>query len=353
MTDFLTEVEAGIKGKNKGIPGGLPRFDKFTNNIQKANYYVIGAQQKTGKSAFVDFRFVLNPYLSGHKNINWKYFSYEVDKVEKLAKWCSFFMYKNHGILCDSNYILSRGENKLTSEHKKLVDVIYKSILLDLFTRVDFIEDRTNPTGIYHYLMKYATDNGKFIKEKYSTIDDGKEVQKERIIGYKENNPDLHTIIILDHCGLMKIERGFTKKQNIDKVSEYFVWLRNMCRFTPVAISQFNRDLSKIDRLKFSGEDLQPSVEDFKDTGNLTEDASMVIALFNPVLYSHIDTHLGYNIRKLDKGYRSAHILASRNTETGVNISFYMEGKNGIFRELKPKDTMKEEDYNIVKTSEI
>jgi hypothetical protein len=349
MRSFLEEVDFGIKGGNKGIPGGLPRFDKFTNNIQKSTFYVIGAQQKTGKSAFVDFRFVLQPYLSGHKNVHWIYFSYEIDKTEKMAKFCAFFMWHKYKILCDSNYILSRGENKLSSEHRVLVDKIYNEDIKPLFERIDFIEDKSNPTGIYNYLLEYAKKNGEFIYEDYFIQEEGQTVSKKRIVGYKENNSDLVTIIILDHVGLMRRERGYTKKDNIDKISEYFVWLRNRCKFTPIAISQFNRDLSKVDRLKFSGEDLQPTVEDFKDTGNLSEDASMVIALFNPTLYPHIKRHLGYDLTRIGKSYRSAHILASRNTETGINLSLFMVGENGFFYEIPKVEEMTDEVYNKLK----
>lgn len=337
MKTFLEEVDFGIQGGYKGIPGGLPRFDKFTNNIQKSTYYLIGASQKTGKTAFVDYRYILAPYLQGTKNVKYIYFSYEIDKLEKMAKFCAFFMKHKYNILCDSNYILSRGENKLTEEHRKFVEEIYNNELKDLFNnKIDFIEDRTNPTGIYNYLLNYAKDNGEFIKESYKTIEEGKEVTKERVAGYRENNSDITTIIIVDHIGLLRKERGFTKKENIDKLSEYMVWLRNICKFTPVLISQFNRDLGKIDRLRFSGEDLQPTIEDFKESGEPANDASMVIALFNPTLYPHLETHLGYDILKIGKGYRSVHILASRNTETGVNISLNMEGKNGSFEELEP-----------------
>ena len=31
--DFIKEVEEGIKGKYKGLDGGLERFDKYTNRI--------------------------------------------------------------------------------------------------------------------------------------------------------------------------------------------------------------------------------------------------------------------------------------------------------------------------------
>lgn len=68
------------------------------------------------------------------------------------------------------------------------------------------------------------------------------------------------------------------------------------------------------------------------------EDASLVMALFNPNNYPHLENHLGYNLNNLGKTYRSAHILASRNTESSVNISLMMEGKTGKFKELPKKE---------------
>lgn len=353
MKFLKNRVQEGLKGRNKGISGGLTRFDKFTNNIQKGRYDVIGALQKTGKTAFVDHRYVLQPYLSGYKNIHWKYYSYEVDLENKLAKYCAYLMYYKYDIVCDSNYILGKGEyaGLLSEDHQNLVNEISDNELVELFGEydengkqltkgmIDFHQDKNNPTGIQNELISYAKEHGEFITEKYQTQDDnGTPILKERIVGYKENDSDLYTIIILDHAGLLRKERGFNKKDNIDKMSEYFVWFRNICKFTPVILSQFNRDLGKIDRLKFSGEDLQPSMEDFKDTGNLGEDASQVIALFNPNLYNHIKKHRNYDLQKLNGGYRSIHLLASRDTETNVSLSAYLEGKNGYWKEL-PKET--------------
>jgi len=348
MKDFLEEVNNGLEGKNEGIRGGLPRLDQFVCNIQKARYEVVGAMQKTGKTAFIDYRYVISPYMENkYRPINWIYFSYEIDRLAKMAKFCAYFMRIKHGIQCSANYILSRGENKLDPKHLSLVEDIYKNELSDLFGvydqygrctrrgRIDFIEEKDNPTGIYKYLMRYAEQNGQFIYEPYMVMDDnGRKVEKQRIIGYKENNPNLYTIIILDHVGLMRKENGYDKKANIDKMSEYFVFFRNICRFTPIVVSQFNRGLGKIDRLKFSGEDLQPTMEDFKDTGNMGEDASLVLGLFNPTLFPHLESHLGYDLTKLGKRYRSLHILASRDTETGVNLSMAMDGETGFFEEL-------------------
>lgn len=354
--NFLSEVQKGLEGRNQGLNTGLPRFNKFINGIQKKTYYLIGSTTKTGKTALVDKMFILGPYLNNPNfKINWIYFSFEIDRIEKMAKYCAYFMDTKHGIYCDSNYILSRGDNRLDPDHYKLIKNIYDNELVDLFGeyddvgnlitkgRIDFFGDKINPEGVRRYLFKYAQDNGDFI---FGTYKDSSGETHKKIINYKENDPNLFTVIIMDHVGLLRREKGYSVKENIDKMSEHFVFFRNMCGFTPVVVSQFNRDLGKIERLKFSGEQLQPSLEDFKNSGNLAEDASLVIAPFNPTVYPHLDRHLGYDLASLGKSYRSAHILASRNTETGVNISFVLEGKTGNFKEL-PRAT-NEDDLKTV-----
>jgi len=87
----------------------------------------------------------------------------------------------------------------------------------------------------------------------------------------------------------------------------------------------------------------------------MSEDASMVLALFNPYNYRHLNTHQGYSLNPLGKSYRSAHILASRNTESSVNIALMLEGKTGNFRELPiPDDREKlERVYNYVKHKKL
>lgn len=349
---FIKEVEEGQKGRAKGLPIGLTKFAKFIKNIQKKTYYVLGAQQKTGKTALADDLFILGPFSINPKaNVKWIYFSLEVDLIEKMAKYCAYFMDKKYKVYCDSNYILSRGDDTISSEHLEYVKEIYNNELKELFGEYDdngklikegkiiFYQDKIHPEGIRRYLLQYAEDNGEFKYEPYQTQDNaGKTVTMQRIISYKENDPDLYTIVIVDHVGLLKRQQGFTKKENIDKLSEHFVYFRNLCKFSPVAISQFNRELGKVDRLKFSGEQLQPSVEDFKDTGSLAEDASIVLALFNPTLLPHIKEHRGYDVTKIGKSYRSLHILSSRNTVSGVGLSLILEGKTGKFIELPKSD---------------
>lgn len=346
--DFLDSVDDGIKGMNEGIKTGWSRLSKFTHNIQKKRLFVVGAQEKTGKTAFVDDFFILAPYLlNPDLNIEWKYFSYEIDKISKKAKWTAYFMVKIYNITVGEDggpiedaYILSLGDRKLGPNHRKIIEEINKKYIIPLFRKIDFFEEREGPTGIWKHLMSHATKTGEILYEEYDfhETDDlgkftGKITKKKRMSGFKSHS-DLTTIFIIDHAGLCKKERNFSKKENIDKLSEYSTLCRNLFEFTGVIVSQFNRDLGKIDRLKFSGEQLQPSSTDFKETACLGEDASLLIGLFNPGLYPHIKKHLGYDLDKIGKGYRSLHILANRHGISGANISYNLEGNTGICTEL-------------------
>jgi hypothetical protein len=361
---FLKEVQRGIEGRNKGLNCGLKRFNKFINGIQKKTYYLVGGLQKAGKTALADCIFVLYPYLlNKDARVKWIYFSYEIDLIEKMAKFCAFFMDYKYGVYCDSNYILGRGDNKVKPEHLPMIEEIYHNELTDLFGKYDdegkqlsegkitFFEDKINPEGVRQYLLKYAEDNGEFIYKTIKIKTEAGPKEISTIVGYKEKDDNLYTIVVIDHLALTKREKGLTLKENIDRLSQHMVFFRNICRFTPVLLSQFNRDMGKIERMKFSGEQLQPTLEDFKDSGDPAADASMVIGLFNPTTLPHLRTHLGYDLVKIGKSYRSVHILASRNTETGVNLSMMMEGKTGMFREL-PKNEDNErlnEVYEYVK----
>jgi len=333
---FIGEVEEGMKGRYKGLSTNMERLSRFVNGVQKKSYVLIGASPKSGKTALVDEFFVLGPYLQNRDvNVKWIYFSPEVDLVEKMAKYTAYLMDYKYGIYCDSNYILSKGDNHLSPEHKKLVDEIAHNELKDLFeNKIQFIEDRIHPEGMRKIIFEHAEENGKFLREAWFKDD-----QKfTKIIGYKENDPSLYTVIIVDHIGLVPTPSGYTKKQAIDELSSRMVWFRNICNFSPVLVSQFNRDLGKIDRLRFSGEQLTPTLEDFKDTGGPSEDSTLTIGLFNPTKYRHLERHLGYDLNALGKGYRSIHVLANRNGIADVSVSVILEGKTGRFIELPRPD---------------
>lgn len=301
--DVKQKIEDGRQGLNEGIHMGYERLHKFIPGIQQSTYYLIGGELGTGKSAFVDEAFVYNPYdyiLSGKCNQKFHilYFSLEIDKVRKIAKAIARRIFHKYKILIDINYVLSKGKNRISDEIYNFVldqcEYFYK---LEEF--VTFYDKPENPTGIWKNVLDYSKNNGKWISNK---INETEFVPAE----YIPNDPNKYTILIVDHIGLMRNERGFTKKQNIDKLSEYAIILRNKCRFSPVLIQQLNRSMSSAERFNINR--VEPQLSDFKETGNTQEDADLVLAVFNPSRYD-IKNFYGYNTALLKNRCRTLHIL--------------------------------------------
>lgn len=364
--NFIEEFKKGQKGGNFGLPTGLKPLDKAIDGVQKKAIYSIGAASKVGKTTFADQCFVLEPYLYTLQKpeiiIDWIYFSFEIDRIKKEFKYASYFFYKDYGISSftyngvtyelSSRYLLGKMRDDLdniipvTLEHKEILKEIYYKRIVPLFGeydmngkrikkgKIDFIEERNNPTGLRNYLINYAKNNGEFIYENYITIEEGKQITKKRIMGYKPNNPNKYIIILTDHVRALRSERGYNLKQNIDKWLQYQVELRNTCNFTFVNIIHLNRSIGELDRIKFFSETLYPTGDAFKDTSNLSEDSDFVITLFNPHDEKYnIKKHFGRDITDLPN-YRSVHLVESRDTECPQHLATEFFGNINLFKSL-------------------
>tara|TARA_R100001086_G_scaffold198857_1_gene115152 strand:- start:6422 stop:7480 length:1059 start_codon:yes stop_codon:yes gene_type:complete len=335
---FLDEVSAGMQGRNQGLPNTFNRFNAYLCGTQKKTYYAIGALPGTGKTSLADENFVLEPFfhLKAQKlpiKVNWLYYSFEVSKNAKIAKWVSNFIYRLDGTVTDPNLILSRGKHRLSGDIYTKVKKVYP-VIEELLDHVKFIDEPQTPGQIYWDILKHAEANGTFQYEKYK---DEQGFTQQRKVGYTPHDPDSYFIILADHVGLLKREKGLTKKDNIDKLSSMFVYFRNMCEYIPVAISQFNRALSAVDRQKFKASDLSPTLEDFKDTGSIGEDCNVALGIFNPYKFD-MKTYLGYDISQLKGNFRAVNIMKNRDGEDWKNIGMQFIGGSGFYRELPKAD---------------
>lgn len=364
--NFITEFNKGQSGGNFGLSTGLIPLDKAIDGVQRKSLYCIAAAPKVGKTAFVDQSFVLEPYLFTLKNpeieVDWIYFSFEIDRVKKEFKYAAFFFYKDYGIsnfeyngkiyeMC-SRYLLGKMRDDfgciipVTNEHREMLKEIYEKRIAPLFGRysitgkkivkgkIDFIEERTNPTGIRNYLLNYAKENGTFLYEKYSTTENNLKIVKERIVGYRPHNPRKYVVVVLDHIRKMNKERGFNIKENIDKMVDYQVELRNWCSFTFIDIVHINRNLDSVERIKYMSEFLYPTGGDTKDSGNLAEDCDFLITLFNPHDEKYnIKKHFGLDISDIPN-YRSVHLVESRDTDCPQHLKTKFYGNINLFTPL-------------------
>lgn len=282
------------------------------------------------------------------------YNSYEIDRISKEFDFVAHFLNKDFGIYHiylpvgklykgrnyvtlssaylkgELHYDAEPGKEKeiitVPSEILEKVIVVYKKRIIPLFGEfnekgeqvskglIRFLENKDNPTGVRNYLIQYAKENGEFIYKQ--TEKDGQTYT--RMIGYRPNNPKKYTIVITDHLRKLIPERGFSLKETVDKFSDYCVEFRNTCQFTFVHIIHLNRAVSDISRRKLDDDNIYPTSDDIKDTGNLSEDSNYIFTMFNPNDDKfNLTKHFGKTIRRADKtllypNMKTIHLVESR-----------------------------------------
>lgn len=340
--ELLSEdIEKGIRGENNGVPTGFPILDSNINGIQKSLYTIVGGNSGTGKTSFVDLAYVLNPYQWLKDNegktdikIKWIYNSMERNTKYKLAKWVCLKMFQDNRIIIDVPTMLGWQGKKFEIE-PGLKDLIFKTgeYFDEMFASgcIEIMEGGINPTGIRNKLISVAKANGKII--------DVDEYTKK----YIPNDPNLLMVVINDHVGKLAGERGFNDKELLDKHSEYMGDCRDRYGFTIIDISQFNRSIGSVDRMKTKS--VSPEPDDFKGSGDMYENADVALGLFNPYKFK-INDFLDYDIPKFvhksgENRFRSVSIIKNSYGADDIIIGMNFLGENGSFREIPVAEEFK------------
>jgi replicative DNA helicase len=133
-------------------------------------------------------------------------------------------------------------------------------------------------------------------------------------------------------------------------MSDELRYARDFYGYTPVCVSQFNRDISNPIRIKNG--DVEPQLEDFKESSTPQEDADVVLALFDPMRYK-VNDPSGYNLEKLKdqygaKYFRSLRLIKNSYGEDDVRIGLGFMGQVGMFKELPRVKDMNNDIYGSV-----
>lgn len=336
------EVDKGLDGRNNGIPMGFDRLNRYIG-IRKSMYFLVGGLTGSGKTSFIDDAFVLNPFdwFISQKTPGIKlriiYRSMERSRTYKLAKWVSRKIFLDQGIMIPVPKLLGWTDKMSKDEHDLfLMYEEYINAMKDVITIIDGPE---NPVGIAKELKAHALENGSIEEvDKYTKI-------------YVPNDDNVITIVVLDHIGLLRLTQTQpTKKQAIDKMSDELRYARDFFGYTPVVVSQFNRDISNPIRIKNG--DVEPQLEDFAESSQTQNDADVVLALFDPLRYKVPDPS-GYNLDKLKdqygaKYFRSLRLIKNSYGEDDVRIGLGFLGQIGMFKELRRMKDMTDADYTSV-----
>jgi len=336
------EVQLGLEGRNSGIPMGFDRLNRYIG-IRKSMYFLVGGLTGSGKTSFIDDAFVLNPFdwYIGQPNPSIKlriiYRSMERTRVYKLAKWVGRRIFLDHGVVIPVPKLLGWTEKMTHDEHDLFL--MYQDYMGQMDEVITIIDGPENPVGVAKELKAHAVKNGR--------IEQIDEYNKR----YFPNNEREITIVVIDHIGLLKTTKDqTTKKQAIDKMSDELRYARDFYGYTPVVVSQFNRDISNPIRIKNG--DVEPQLEDFAESSQTQNDADIVLALFDPMRYKVADPS-GYNLEKLKDDYgakyfRSLRLIKNSYGEDDVRIGLGFMGQIGMFKELPKRSHMTDADYEAV-----
>lgn len=326
-------IQRGIDGYNKGLPTGFNRLNTHISNIQQKRYTTVGGATGTGKTAYVDSAYLFHPYEylktgESKHSLEIIYYSLEIPPEEKLAKFVCFKLWELYGVYIDSKTLYSEGKLKVPQNVIALIEEL-EDYFAEMQDTVLTFRSSMSPDYMYKDLMNYAEKRGKVIRNSDGII-----------IDYKPNDPFLITEIIIDHANLITPNKqDKNQKAAIDRASKMLVFFRNMFRFSPIVVSQFNRGIEGMDRKEQNSQ--EPQLSDFKETGATQEDANIVLALFNPFRYG-MERHRGYPVFKLKRRYRSAHVLKNRGGADGLVIGLHFMGEIGKFKELPTAKDLEE-----------
>ena len=336
------EIQAGLDGRNAGIPMGFNRLNRYIG-IRKRIYTLVGGLTGSGKTTMVDDAYVLNPFdwfiSQNNPKIKLKiiYRSMERSRTYKFAKWISRKIFLDYGIIIPVGKMLGWTDKMTKDEHD--IFLTYKEYMEKMEEVITIIDGPENPVGIAKELKEYALQNGRIEQlDKHNKI-------------YIPNDENVITLVIIDHIGLLKTTKDLsTKKQVIDKMSDELRYARDFFGYSPVVVSQFNRDISNPIRIKNG--DVEPQLEDFKESSQTQDDADVILALFDPMRYKVADPS-GYDLNKLKdefgaKYFRSVRLIKNSYGEDDIRIGLGFLGQAGIFKELPKRKDITDSDYQSV-----
>ncbi len=343
--DLEKAVQDGIEGRNSGIPMGFDRLNRYIG-IRKSIYTLVGGLTGSGKTSFIDDAYVLNPFdwyisregqASGIK-LKIIYRSMERSKTYKMAKWVSRKIFLDNGIIIPVSKLLGWQKEKMTHDEHDLF-LLQRDYVGSMSDIITIIDGPDNPVGIAKHLKEHAESNGIIHEvDKYNKV-------------YQPNEENTITLVVIDHIGLLKRTKDYpSKKDSIDKMSDELRYARDFYGYSPVVVSQFNRDIANPIRIKNG--DVEPQLEDFADSASTQNDADVVLALFDPMRYKVADPS-GYNLDKLKdefgaKYYRSVRLIKNSYGEDDVRIGLGFLGQIGMFKELPRLKNMTESDYSAI-----
>ena len=343
-----------LDGGINTIPSPFVRFSQDFLGWEQSTYYVVSSFTKGGKSQLVSFllfeAMLYCYYNEKNTGVSMKvlYFPLEETPQRIMTRLSSWLLMKLKNYRISPSDLRSSNNNRPLSqttldilESKEIVDI------LDYFESHIIFSTESNPTGIMKFCRQYAEEHGTTYTKPAKYKDEFGVMQETQTFShYVPNNPNEYVMCLIDTINLIDTERGFTKKQAIDKLSEYCAKiLRNNYGQSPIIIQQQSVENENIENVKLNRN--RPSVSGLGDSKYTARDANIVLGIFSPFKFG-LDTYLadehgvGYDIRRMKDHFRTLEVLVNRDGMVGGIIGLFFDGATCTWSELPKASNINE-----------
>jgi hypothetical protein len=337
--------------ENSGITSILSPFERLSQvygGFTKSSITCITASSGVGKTKFVKFLTIDNVIRKTHgSHIKPKifYFALEENATDFWLSFICSFLYKKYKLSISVTQLKSIGSFTVNADlMTKIKDAErYITALQEVVEVVDYVR---NPTGIAKYIEAYF-NNPEVGEYTYKEIEDGKRIPT----GYKYKSDDLWVFCVIDHISLVSNETQpghggkYTSYQTFDLLVKDYVLERFSKRYQMVNIIVHQQTPSSekavyTNKGMLIEERIEPSLEELHINKGVHQDYEIVMGLFNPSRYD-IETHNGYDISLLGRGYRALKFLKDRHYGLeNTSLGLHFEGASGFFTELPRAEVM-------------
>lgn len=316
------------------IPTPFSHYSEGFVGIEQGKYILITAGTKTGKTQFtLNLLFEALMYAMEHRyamDIHILYFALEETDINITTRFMSWLLYRYDNIRVSPRRLMS---TKSAIEQ----DIIDKLNSNEYREKLDFFNEKVSfsytstPTGIFLESKRYCESVGT-VKMKTVSYND-----KPIFDSYTQNDENLYNIVVVDHLSLLQEEKGQTKKQAMDKLSELMAKeLRNKYGLTSIIIQQQAFATDDNESIKLGR--TKPTVAGLADSKYSSRDSNVAIGIYSPFKFN-IQSYKGYDITKLKDHFRSAEIMINRDGIQGDEIPLLFDGATCTFSELPPPES--------------
>lgn len=242
-SETIKQAYENMGKANSGVPTGIERLDRLTNGFQKSDLIILAGRTSMGKTAF-SISILIEPVIK--QKIPVAFFSLEMAKEQVVGRIQSIMSKINVSKII-----------KKQLDFDELNIIVHKCD--ELKDAPLFIDDTPNIS-----IMELKTKARKMVREN----------------GVK--------MIVVDYLQLMRSGmKLMSREQEVAEISKGLKALAKELNIPVIALSQLSRNVEQ------RGGSKMPMLSDLRDSGQIEQDADMVLFCYRPEYYGQTEYDWG------------------------------------------------------------